>query len=162
MVEALRSRGVSLLVKDASLAQPNDAAWCRSNSIAMMMLLTSVSEVADLGDKDVAHEAWANLNSMRASRSIQGQLNNLTALFALTYTSGGVVKYAQQLHLILAVNEAGMSMPELVGIGLLVERLPEPFSGIIRHAIAATASIATEEQRLNHLAMGGGYSYVPL
>jgi hypothetical protein len=160
MKEVLTGRGLWPLVKDGTLAQPNDDAWIRANSVAMSILLTAMDadQLPDLGNTDVAHEAWANLSSARASKSAQAQLNNLTGLFSLTYTGGSVTKFAHHLHqLFLVVNEAGSNLSELVGIGLLIQKLPENFSALIRQCTVvnsaitikeAISKIAMEEQRL--------------
>jgi hypothetical protein len=163
MREFFIGRGLWQLVQDGTRAQPEDEGWVRANAVAMSFLLTSVDmdQIPDLGTTDIAHEAWANLVSKRASKDTQAKLNNLQALFSLTYTEGTVTKFVAQFHQqFLIVNEAGANVSELVGISLLTQKLPDNYGSMIRqHTIVnpdlsikeAINKIALEEQRLMYV-----------
>ena len=143
--------------------QPNDKDWSKKNNTAMSILLTSLEEdqLPYLGDTDVAKEAWKNLTDARAPKTAQSQLNHLSTLLTMRPTSAeNITKFANQFNQeFLALKEAGVALPELVGIGILMHKLPKPYETLLQTLIITNTSltvkgtinyISTEEQRQAH------------
>ena len=120
----------NMVTKDTP--QPNDKDSSKNNT-AMSILLTSLEEdqLPYLGDTDVAKEPWKNLTKRQGTEDCytypSDRFSDSSHVMRPTSARPSPSSPINSNRNFFTLKEAGVAFAELVGIGILLHKLPKPY-----------------------------------